>query len=144
MQMGICPFGVCLQCLLFAHSPMGWKISRKTIPVPTSALRNPLRSCHGACIAIRAFQGGRCKTWPLLSEHKPCQHSQVVSCGGIGEVHIAKTFQCGTTARTISKAFCPILSPARSSPASLSSTGESQHEHSRAKAAALPCSPRSF
>lgn len=59
-----------------------------------------------------AIQGGRCKTWPPLSEHKLWQHLQVVSHGGIAEVHIAKTFQCGMTARTISKVFRPVLSPA--------------------------------
>lgn len=58
LQMDICSFSACLHCLIFAHSHKDWKISRKTVPIPTSALKNPLRSCHGACVAGGAIQGG--------------------------------------------------------------------------------------
>lgn len=72
--MGICSFGACLQCLLFAHSPTHWKISRKTVPTPTSALRNPLRNCHGACVAMGPSKEGGVK---------PGHHFQSTSSGSI-------------------------------------------------------------
>lgn len=58
LQMDICSVSASLHCLIFARSHKDWNISRKTVPVPTSALKNPLRSCHGACTVTGDIRGG--------------------------------------------------------------------------------------
>lgn len=93
-----------LQGLVCAHSHRGWKISRKSVPTPRSALKNPLRSCGGAGGATGAVREGkpRCETRPRLPD-EPWQHPWVgFFYGHSREVDIVQPFQCGVMARTIS------------------------------------------